>query len=299
MKVILLYNPNAGRGKIEYDLEGITAYMASLNIEFETKASTQVGDLKHFAETMDEEVDVVMVAGGDGSISEVVSGLMTKNKKPSLLPLPYGSANDIAHILGIPKFYEKAIDLMITQSPVLMDINQINDHYFVYTTAVGLFTRISYDIKRSLLKTYGPLAYYVEGLKDITKQQSFKTVIQANNKTYESESALILGLAANRVGGIPLLNIQSSKLNDGHLELRLFEGQKVSAVLRILMFFARFGKSYKAQSVIISNAFQIKVPSHMKWNADGELVTTGSVNIRVLKEALPVIASKKAIKRHF
>lgn len=298
MTYTLIYNPKAGKGKIVKDLASIEAFFKFKNIPFIAHETKEKDDAQMFLDTLTQPFRV-LIAGGDGTISTILNALMKLSPRPNFAVLPYGSANDISHIFGFSKKVIKTLQLIIESEPVKIDVNQMNDTYFLYTAAAGLFTRISYDISREDLSQYGQLAYYIEGIKDLTQNYSFDLTIKTNEKKIQDHFVLILGLAANRVGGIPLTYIKENKLNDGLFELYLFEQRNILSKVNVLSFFARQGRPLKTDRVLKASSFDIKASKDVKWNADGELLTSGNIRIQVLKEAIGVFVSKKAKKKFF
>lgn len=299
MRYVLIYNPKSGKGKIKKDVETIKSFFHYEGLELDVHETMSKDDAKSFLASSTKTYDVVLAAGGDGTISTVVNGIMKLDKKPALAVLPYGSANDISHIFGYNKNIKKTLKRIISTKPVMMDINQMNDEYFVYTAAAGLFTRISYDISRDDLKQMGQLAYYIEGIKDLISDYDFDMSITTPEKTIRNRYTLILGLAANRVGGIPLVFKDDGKLDDGMFELHLFERKNIFSKLNVLAFFLRFGKKVKSDRILTASSFSIKTNKKVKWNTDGEYNRDGSIEIKVIPKVLPVIVSKKSRKRLF
>lgn len=298
MHYTLIYNPKAGKGRILIDLQKIEAFFKSKGLSFSMHETKSKEDASEFLENLKAPF-VVLIAGGDGTISTILNAMMRLEIKPAFAVLPYGSANDISHIFGFSKQIMKTLKYITSSEPVLIDVNKLNDRYFLYTAAAGLFTRISYDIKREDLNQYGQLAYYIEGIKDLTQNYNFSMSIKTEEKTIQDHFVLILGLAANRVGGIPLFLMKGQKLNDGVFELQLFEQRNFFSRLNVLSFFLRLGRKVKTDRVIKGKSFQIKAPKDVKWNADGEFVTQGNITIEVMKEAIPVYVSKQSIKKYF
>ena len=298
MTYTLIYNPKAGKGKILKDLFSIEAFFKSKNIPFIMHETKDKDDAKVFLDTLTPPFRV-LIAGGDGTISTILNALMRIQPRPDFAVLPYGSANDISHIFGFSKNIKKTLNHIVESEAVKIDVNQLNDTYFLYTAAAGLFTRISYDISRENLSQYGQIAYYIEGIKDLTQNYSFDLTIKDDHKTIRDHFVLVLGLAANRVGGIPLNFIMENKLNDGLFELYLFEQRNILSKVNVLSFFARQGRPLKTDRILKSSSFEIKASKDVKWNADGELVTSGNIRIQVLKEAIGVFVSTKAKKKFF
>ena len=299
MKYLLVYNPVSGRARFKKKLKYIRRFFEDRNLVLDCYESLAPRDLEVKIQTLVEGYDVLLIAGGDGTVNEVINGLMRTTFRPAIGILPYGTANDIAGILKISRQVKKALNMFITEEPILMDVNQINDRYFIYTVASGVLTRISYDISRRKLKQYGYLAYVFEGAKDLLKDYKFNTEITANGTKISGEYMLILGLCSTRVGGFRLSNFSKPKLNDGLFELMLFKRVQHFRVLKLLSFFLKRGRKLKEDVQVIASSFKIDTEDHVLWNADGELSTKGSIELKVHKEQLNVFAHKKIKKKFF
>ncbi|MFP4178029.1 MAG: diacylglycerol/lipid kinase family protein, partial [Acholeplasmataceae bacterium] len=194
MKYLLLYNPVSGRSTICKHLPKIHKRFAKEGLTIDTYESKRENDLVEQAYRKSGDYDVFLVAGGDGTVNEVVNGVMRAKKRPAIGVIPSGTANDIAAILGIRRSIRRALNVILRGEAVSMDINRMNDHYFVYTAAAGVLTRISYDVSRRRLKKYGYLAYVFEGMKDLSQDYRFPLEITYNGKKVKNEYMLALGL---------------------------------------------------------------------------------------------------------
>ena len=299
MKFLLLYNPVSGRAKFKGHLKHIIKKFESANLLLDIYESKAPLDLKNKAALESANYDVFLVGGGDGTVNEVVNGMMTSDKRPALAILPYGTANDIAAILGIPKNINRALRMFFKETPVCMDINKLNDKYFVYTFAAGIFTRVSYDVSRRKLKKYGYLAYLFEGMKDFMHDYRFDLSIDFDGNHMNNEYIFALGMSSNRVDGMTLANLAKSKLNDGLIELRLFESRRRFRRFKVLSFFIRRGKKLREDVHLVANQYTIKTDPSVSWNVDGELAAHGDIAVEVLKEQMLVYTSPKVKKKYF
>jgi len=298
MKYLLLYNPVSGRSTIKWKLPEIIKLFKEYNKELDVYASKKKNDLEEEAYLKASLYDVFLICGGDGSINEVINGVMKSEKKPHIGVIPCGTANDIAAILGIPKNYKKAIKMYFEIEPTYIDINQMNDRYFVYAAASGVLSKISYDISRRSLNKYGYLAYFFEGMKDLAKDYKYHVDITYDGGTLSTECMMVMGLSSNRVGGMTLSKFSNSKLNDGLFELRVFTRKRAFKRFRYLSSFIRGGKKLREDYHITSSHFVIKTDELIKWNTDGEEGMKGNIEITVLKEALSVYMNPKVKKKY-
>jgi len=299
MKYLLMYNPTSGKGKFYKKLPKIIKFFEEKNLKLDIYKSLKPFDLEEKVIKDGSNYDVIIISGGDGSINEVINGLMKLEKRPKLAIMPSGTANDISAILGINKNIKRTLNIILNQKPVKIDVNKVNDRYFLYTTAAGILTKISYDTKRSSIKRLGYLAYLFAGAKDLMKNYRMKMEITHDSGVVNGEFMLVLGLSAKRVGGITFRHFSEAKLNDGKLELRLIRHVKRFRILRLISFAIKGGRKHKTDINLKSSYFKIKSSEDVIWNTDGEKGVNGEVVIEVKQEAIEVFASKKAIKEYF
>lgn len=299
MKYLLLYNPVSGRSTFKYKIPYIKKYFSKKNLNLDIYESKRAGDLGIQAYHQAKSYDVFLVAGGDGTINEVVNGMMKSDIRPSLAILPSGTANDIAAIFGVPKILWRALRMYVDKQPVDIDVNMMNDRYFVYTAASGVLSKISYDVSRRHINKYGYLAYIIEGMKDLVKDYNYPIRIEYGDKVLETDCMMVLGLSSNRVGGMRLVNFSKSKLNDGLFEIRIFTRKRNFRRFRLLSSFIRGGKKLREDFHIVGNHFKILTDDHVVWNADGEEAYKGNIEIKTIKEALSVYVSAKRKKKQF
>ena len=294
-----MYNPVSGRHSFKKKINIVKDVFAKTDHLLDIYESKEPHDLRRQAAKLAASYDVFLVAGGDGTINEVVNGLMILEKRPILGILPGGTANDTAAMLGIPKNLKSALKLILNEEPETIDVNQMNDRYFVYTAASGVLSKISYDVSRRHIHKYGYLAYVFAAMKDLGMDYKYDLTIEYENQTLDIECMMVLGLASRRVGGIWLNNFSHSKLNDGLFELRIFKRYRTFRIFRLLSFFLRGGRKLKEDYHLISSHYKIKASDDVKWNVDGEFAMMGSIEIKVHQKALDVYASKRIKKRSF
>jgi diacylglycerol kinase (ATP) len=299
MTFLLMYNPVSGKSKFKPKLDHIIKIFSDKNMHLDVYESKGKNDLSKQAFKMASSYDVFLVCGGDGTINEVVNGVMKSDKKPAISIIPCGTANDIAAILGVPKNYKRALKMYFKETPMLMDINQMNDRYFVYAAASGVLSKISYDISRNALNRYGYLAYVFEGMKDLAQDYSYKVNIKHDEGQLLTECMMVLGLSSNRVGGMRLVNFSHSKLNDGLFELRVFTRKRRFRRFRFLSSFLRGGRKLREDYHITSSRLDIKTDDHVVWNTDGEQAAKGNVIIQVHPNALKFYMHPKIKKKQF
>ncbi|RJP56551.1 MAG: YegS/Rv2252/BmrU family lipid kinase [Ignavibacteriales bacterium] len=299
MKFLLMYNPVSGRTNFKVNLPLIQKIFEKSDHTLSIYESKAAKDLERIAYDEAKNFDVYLVAGGDGTANEVLNGVIRSSVKPAMALLPGGTANDTAAILGINKNIKRSLKIFFEETPVLMDVNQINSQYFFYTAASGLLTKVSYDVSRRHIKKYGYIAYLIAAVKDLTNEYRYPIKVKYDGQYVSMECAMVLGLSSNRVGGMRLHNFSDSRLNDGLFELRFFKRVKSFWRFRLLSSFIRGGKKLREDYHLSSNRFEIETSSNVDWNCDGEFACKGSIVIQTHKEALLMYAHPKVKKKYF
>ncbi|MCU0105664.1 diacylglycerol kinase family lipid kinase [Acholeplasma vituli] len=301
MRVGFIYNPESGSGKIEQNADYIVNEFKAKGHDIEVLKTKKPLDAKRYA--IESNHDMLLVAGGDGTLNEVVNGIMPKAERPKIAYIPTGTVNDVAHMLGIPMNIKKAVKLILETGVVKkMDISKINDTYFTYAAATGRFAKASYDVKRKDKKRFGILAYIVRGITDLLFDYKMPLRITYDGGAIDHTFTLLLFLNGPRVGGRNLYLMKKSKLNDGKIEARLFERQRFWALIKVLTFFAIGGLVMRGGHRLSSSFYEIETldpRSNIDWNTDGEKTEKNSVRIQVFQEAIEIFVSKRAAKYVF
>ena len=298
MKVGFIYNPESGNGKIKKYYPYILNAFLEKGHQVDVLQTTKKGDARVYAET--PGYDIILAAGGDGTLNEVVNGIMQQEKKPKIAYIPTGTVNDVAHMLGIPRNIKKAVGLILeTNHTRKMDIAKLNQTYFTYAAATGKFAKANYEIKRITKKNFGFLAVIVIGITGMFYDYKMPLDITYDHGELKKTFSLLLFLNGPRVGGFNLFLMRKSKLNDGILEARLFERKRYVTLFKVLSFFALGGLVTKGVHMVKSSFYDIKANADIEWNTDGELSDKNSVRIEVYKEAIEIFISKRASKYLF
>ena len=164
-KLLFVFNPCSGKAQIKNQLLDIVDTMVKADYEVTVYPTQCAGDAKEKVEAYAGNYDLVVCSGGDGTLDEVVTGMMQCKAKVPLGYIPAGSTNDFASSLGIPKDMEKAAEAAVTGKSFPCDVGLFNGDYFVYVAAFGLFTEVSYKTSQEWKNVLGHAAYILEGAK--------------------------------------------------------------------------------------------------------------------------------------
>ena len=221
-KLLFVYNPNAGKGLLKVSLSDIVDLFTKDDYFVTTYPTQKKCDaLKVIEKSNNEGYDLIVCSGGDGTLSESITGLMNCENRPNLGYIPAGTTNDFANSLKIPRNMVRAAANVIHGTPFAYDVGSLNDKYFCYVAAFGVFTSVSYETPQTFKNVLGHLAYVLEGAKSLGKIPSYDLKIEFDGNTIED--TFILGMITNTtsVGGILNLKKEGVLFDDGLFEVTL------------------------------------------------------------------------------
>lgn len=292
MICLFIYNPNSGKKKILKYLENIKTKLNKIFADVKTFATSKKGDIEELIKKHYTEIDAVIIAGGDGTISEAVNSIMHLNKKLVLGILPFGTVNDISRNLKISKNYKKALSLLENKKVFKLDVIKVNNTYGVYVLGGGLFTETSYNTTQNSKKFFGKIAYVFHALKKFNKAETTGVEIEINNDSYKFKTSFFLVVNSKYVGGQELC--KQAVLNDGKATLILFKNKnakvKFSDLCKIAKLFLFGIKKHCSSTVFVKDVSNLnfKFPSQFDFNLDGEKLSCKEAKIEIIKEGLNV-----------
>ena len=197
-KAMLIINPTSG-GEKALDYKEKLENKAKEYFEYvETKITEKAKDATAFAEEASKEnYEVVIVFGGDGTVNEVISGIAEKGYIPKLGIIPGGTGNLITKLLEISQDIDEAIDQLDFNKTNAIDIGKANKSYFGYIFSVGSLPEAIHNVEIEDKTKYGVLAYAINTIKSVIKDEVFNIKIETENGSYEGEASQVLVLLSN------------------------------------------------------------------------------------------------------
>lgn len=236
-KLLFVYNPYSGKEKIKARLSDIIESFVSEEYEITIYSTRAKGDATNLVYEccQQTEYDVVACSGGDGTLNEVVSGIMRLEKKPKVGYIPSGTTNDFATSLKIHKDMIKAAETIGSGHVFQCDIGAINERFFTYVVGFGAFTEVSYETSQAAKNTLGRLAYILEGAKRLTSLKSYHIVLEYEGNVIEDD--FIYGMISNSesVGGFKLMGKREVTLDDGRFEIFMIRMPKNLIELQVII----------------------------------------------------------------
>lgn len=253
------------------------------------------------AEAVRRGFDVVIAAGGDGTIYEVVNGLAEQERRPHLGIIPAGTTNDLARALGIPRQWDHAVDIIIRQHAAAIDIGrcelQEKTKYFINIAGGGLLTELTYEVPSKLKTMLGQLAYYMKGIEKLPWLRPINVRMEAEDSVIHEEIMLFFLTNSNSVAGFEKLAPEAS-LSDGLFDLIVLRKCNLADFIRLATMALR-GEHLKDPLVQYLQVKELNVVSddHVQLNLDGELGGTLPARFSVLPQHLQVFVDEETFRK--
>lgn len=298
-KVLIIANPGSGIGEAPahartlHDLL-IEEYQSTVHL----RETEKVGDAKEWAElAKSEQYDTVICLGGDGTVNEVINGLMLVEEPPVLSFVPIGTANDLGRVLGFDMSPETAINQFKQLALDAIDIGQVNQHYFMDAVAIGEIPAAIMETDYEKKNRLGYLAYIVDGAKAIldNKDQEYE-VVNSRGEVFQISTKLIVVALNSSLAGIENL-IAHRQYNDGLLQFFALKGNVVMSSIETLATEAGIPEENINDEKLLSFSdtsvsIQLANPDNQEKifpNVDGDEGPRLPLEIKVHKEALRVL----------
>ena len=270
-KMLFVYNPKAGKAQIRFKLADILDVFAAAGYEMTVIPTRKKDDARVSVANRGSEYELVVCSGGDGTLDEVVTGMMQSGKNTPIGYIPAGSTNDFGGSLGLPKNMVRAADVIVSGKDFPCDIGAFNEDIFVYIAAFGLFTDVSYETAQDVKNVLGHMAYILEGMKRLSAIHSFPMKISYEDKVIEDD--FIFGMITNSisVGGFKNITGKNVKLDDGVFEVTLIKRPRNPIELNNIMI-SLMNRDIDSDAMYCFRTDKILLESEkpVAWTLDGE-----------------------------
>ena len=269
--MLFVFNPKAGKGKIKTHLLDIVDIFSSHNYEIIIRSTQAPRDAYEKAKEYADSVDLIVCSGGDGTLDEVVTGIMEVDSSVPIGYIPAGSTNDFANSLFMPKSMIRVAEMIMAEELYHCDIGRFNQKTFAYVAAFGLFTDVSYETDQDLKNVLGHVAYVLEGVKRLFDIKSYH--MKVSSEEVQVEDDFIVGMITNSrsVGGFKNLTGKNVDMNDGFFEVTLIVHPKNPLQLQEIMTALVMAEdntdmiySFKTRQLTI------ETDEEVPWTLDGE-----------------------------
>lgn len=297
-KARIIYNPTAGRELFKKELPTVLERCEIAGYETSAHATVGAGDAALAAQRAAEnKFDLIIVAGGDGTINEVIHGLADLEYRPKIGIIPAGTTNDFARALSIPLKIHLALGIILNGQSIHLDIGRVNDQHFINIAGGGDLTELTYDVPSGMKAVIGQLAYYMKGIEMLPSLKPVHTRIEYDDQVFEGKIMLFLVANTNSVAGFEKLAPNAS-INDGYFDLLILKKTNLAEFLKIATSALR-GHHLSDKQIIHAQAKKITVypEDRMQLNIDGEYGGLLPGVIENLQEHIEFMVPQKFIDR--
>jgi YegS/Rv2252/BmrU family lipid kinase len=287
-RILFVVNPKSGKAAVKNNVLGIVDIftkhecLTTLYVTQRGKEATEI------VEKLGMNYDLIVCSGGDGTLDEVVDGVMNLERKVPIGYIPSGSTNDFAKSMGIPFDHIEAAKAIMDGKEFQCDVGLFNGAYFIYVAAFGAFTEVSYSTPQQTKNMFGHLAYILEGARSLASIKSYHvTVTCKDSETKQKlhiEDDILLGMVTNAltVGGMKRYKEEEVLFDDGYFEVILIRMPKNMIELNGILG-ALLTNDYNSEYMYYFKTAELTVESeeNINWTLDGEF--GGSVKEAVIK----------------
>ena len=288
----LIINPNAGMRQARRFLPEMISLFNRADWLCSVYVTEKRGDATDFARLHGGETDLVVACGGDGTLNEVITGLLLGGHRTPLGYIPCGSTNDFANGLGLPTAPLLACEAILSGTPRTLDVGLFApDRYFSYTASFGAFTSVSWSTPQNVKNVLGHVAYILEGIRSLVDIRPIHMKITADGREYENDYIFAAICNSTSLGGVLKLEDSQVHMNDGRFEALFIPFPPDLIVLNRILGALRT-HHYEDESLhfLRASSFLFEGSSDVTWTLDGEAAGGASrVEITNIRDAIRLV----------
>ena len=270
-EMLFIVNPKAGRTTLKNCLVDVIDIFCKNDFNVRVYITQGVGDASRVVEEEGDRYDLIVCAGGDGTLGNTVAGFMESGLRKPLGYIPCGTTNDYAKSLEIPKESIEAAERIVKALPFSVDIGDMNGNYFVYVAAFGIFSDTSYATPQNMKNILGHAAYVLQGIKSLVNVPTYNLKIEFDGQVYTGE--FIYGMISNSVsiGGYRSIASKGVEFDDGLFEVVLVRKIQTPADLQRIINALLLGDTNEKNMLAFrANHIIIESDTPIAWSLDGE-----------------------------
>ena len=270
-KMLFIMNPFAGVKRANRHLADILLTFTQAGYEVITHMTLGRGDATAVAQEKGKDVDLVVCCGGDGTLNETITGLLSAGADTPIGYIPAGSTNDFASSLKLPTNILKAAQTIVEGEPVSYDVGRFGGRYFSYVASFGAFTRSSYATPQNIKNALGHTAYVLSGITELSQIRNEHVKMEIDGQTVEGD--FLFGAICNStsVGGILTLDPKQVDMGDGLFEILLVRApENLGEIHECIQ--ALQSQKYNCAMLTFRSAQKVRIfaDPEMPWTLDGE-----------------------------
>ncbi|MEK4300589.1 diacylglycerol kinase family protein [Oceanobacillus sp. FSL W8-0428] len=291
-KVALIINSQAGKCKLEKELDKIESRLTKAFAKVTIYQTGQEGDGKRFVEQHAEEIDLLIAGGGDGTVFEIMNALVPLENRPVFAILPGGTCNDFSRTLGISQKPLEALEQIIMQKCMHVDIGSYHKHYFLNFWGIGIISKVAEEMDDANKQLLGRISYYLNTSKLVFQDKAFSLKIRSEELHYDEKAELLVVGNGSYLGGIQSF-FPHADVQDGKFDVLIVKEAKLKYLKKWLE--AKIQDDYpeneKDDDIIYFRTSKLEVSASPEQNidCDGEFLDKTPAIVEVLPKHLKMI----------
>ena len=296
----IIYNPTSGREAMKNNLVDILNILERAGYETSAYATTpEPNSAKNEAERAAKAgFSLIVAAGGDGTINEVVNGIAPLKNRPKLGIIPAGTTNDYARALKIPREDPIGAAKVIAKGQTIkMDIGEAGKNWFVNIAAGGLLTELTYGVPSQVKSLFGYLAYLVKGAELLPQIKPIKMHLEYDGGTYDGKASMFFLALTNSIGGFEQI-VPDASLDDGKFTLIVVKTSNLIEILQLITMVLNGGKHVNDPRILYVKTSKLvakPVDEKMMINVDGEYGGDAPMTFKNHRQHLEIFANTDEI----
>jgi YegS/Rv2252/BmrU family lipid kinase len=271
-KAALILNPKAGNHKLINSIDQIEEMLQSGFEQVDIHKTEKPGDGAKLIIELADKVDLIIGAGGDGTIYELINALAPLDERPVFAIIPGGTCNDFSRTLGIDQQPIRAVEQILEKRTEKVDIGHSDHQYFLNFWGIGIVSKVSDNIDSGTKQMLGKLSYYISAGQTMLEEEPFQLKVESDTTAYEGEAVMLLIGNGSFLGGVPSF-FPSSSAQDGWLDVLIIKQTSLAHLWTWVQ--TRLQKEFPAEGhddLIYFQAKQLKIEADpsQKIDTDGE-----------------------------
>ena len=293
-RVMIIFNPSSGKSQSKKIAQQVQDYLEEQDSAYQVKqmgTKSETDATKFAKEAAENKFDLVVSIGGDGTISDVVSGLSPFEHRPKLGIIPAGTVNNLARVLEIPLDIPAAIENLVTGDLTPLDVGQVNDSYMISTLTLGVLADAALEVSQQEKQKFGPFAFIFKGSRILVQHKHYHLKIQHDEGKWRGSAQLLLVTMTNSAGGFPYLDPDAA-VDDDYFHVFIVPELSFTGSLRFLSYFIS-GKAKKIPDVTYFKTKKMTIEGakkEIRSRIDGDPSEKLPLNMQVLEGHIQVLA---------
>lgn len=299
---VLFYHEHSGIKDIYRGLGDVTAALTTFCKRLSIQLSENEGDIieycKHIkSKSYNDDVDIVFILGGDGTVNELINGVMHNNLDIPIGIIPGGTFNDFVKTLNLSPRHKMASQQLIEAELQPYDVMKINDQYALNFVGLGLIVQNAENVQNGNKDVFGKLSYVGSTVKTLLNPEYFNYKIVTDNQEISGETSMLVVANGPFIGGsrIPLTDLSPS---DGYLNSFIFKEQNTRVLNDIFRQRDSMNWNHMTEGIehLLAKKITITTDPSVKVDIDGEIALETPLNIEIIPNAVQILTLNKTVQ---